>query len=57
MKNAIGIKYFLPLGVLLLATYLYGVHYLPLRGEEANRMLTAYEMVKNGDFFNLTHLG
>jgi 4-amino-4-deoxy-L-arabinose transferase-like glycosyltransferase len=50
-------KFFLPLSVLLLVTYLYGIHYFPLRGEEANRILTAYEMVKFDDFFNLTHLG
>jgi 4-amino-4-deoxy-L-arabinose transferase-like glycosyltransferase len=50
-------KFLLPLSVLLLITYLYGIHYFPLRGEEANRILTAYEMVKSGDFFNLTHLG
>ena len=46
-----------PLFVILLASYLYGIHYFPLRGEEANRILTAYEMVYFGDFFNLTHLG
>ncbi|RTZ69377.1 MAG: hypothetical protein DSZ30_02710 [Aquificaceae bacterium] len=57
MKKTIVFKYPFALGVLLFAVYLYGVHYLPLRGEEANRILTAYETVKNGDFFNLTHLG
>ena len=43
--------------LLLVGLYLYGIHYLPLRGEEANRILTAYEMVHFGDWFNLTHLG
>ena len=43
--------------LVLLFTYLYGIHYLPLRGEEANRILTAYEMVHFHDWFNLTHLG
>ena len=43
--------------VFLVPVYLYGVHYLPLRGEEANRILTAYEMVYFHDWFNLTHLG
>ncbi|HIC09513.1 MAG TPA: hypothetical protein EYO62_05635 [Aquificales bacterium] len=43
--------------LVLVLTYLYGVHYLPLRGEEANRILTAYEMVYFHDWFNLTHLG
>ncbi len=52
-----GLRYIVLFSVLLLITYLYGVHYLPFRGEEANRVLTAYEMVKSGDFFNLTHLG
>ncbi|NPB05964.1 MAG: hypothetical protein GXO08_06275 [Aquificae bacterium] len=41
----------------LLPVYLYGIDYLPLRGEEPNRVLTAYEMVYFGDPFNLTHLG
>ena len=43
--------------VFLVPVYLYGIHYLPLRGEEANRILTAYEMVYFHDWFNLTHLG
>ena len=50
-------KIFLLLSAVLIPTYLYGIHYLPLRGEEANRILTAYEMVYFGDWFNLTHLG
>ena len=49
--------YWLLFAILLLGLYLYGIHYLPLRGEEANRILTAYEMVHFGDWFNLTHLG
>ena len=44
------------LTVLFLA-YLYGTVQFPLRGEEANRILTAYEMVYFKDFFNPTHLG
>jgi len=43
--------------VLIGITYFYGVHYLPFRGEEANRVLTAYEMVYFHNFFNPTHLG
>jgi len=43
--------------LVLIPAYLYGIHYLPLRGEEANRILTAYEMHYFGDYFNLTHLG
>jgi len=43
--------------LLLFAVYLYGIYYLPLRGEEPNRILTAYEMVYFHEFFNLTHLG
>jgi 4-amino-4-deoxy-L-arabinose transferase-like glycosyltransferase len=43
--------------LLLFLTYLYGTVQFPLRGEEANRILTAYEMVYFHDFFNLTHLG
>ena len=50
-------KFFIFLLVVLVFTYLYGIHYLPLRGEEANRILTAYEMVYFHDWFNLTHLG
>ena len=50
-------KILIPLLVVLIFTYLYGIHYLPLRGEEANRILTAYEMVYFHDWFNLTHLG
>ena len=42
---------------LLVPIYFYGIHYLPFRGEEPNRILTAYEMVYFHDFFNLTHLG
>jgi 4-amino-4-deoxy-L-arabinose transferase-like glycosyltransferase len=57
MKGKEILRYSPLLGFLLLVAYLYGICYLPLRGEEANRILTAYEMVKNGDFFNLTHLG
>jgi len=49
-------KKFLLLGVIL-STYLYGIAYLPFRGEEANRFLTAYEMAYFHDYFNPTHLG
>jgi len=43
--------------LLLFAVYLYGIHYLFFRGEEANRILTAYEMIYFHDFFSPTHLG
>ena len=47
--------------ILLFATvilaYFYGIQYLPFRGEEANRFLTAYEMFKLHSWFNPTHLG
>jgi 4-amino-4-deoxy-L-arabinose transferase-like glycosyltransferase len=43
--------------LLLFLTYIYGTVQFPLRGEEANRILTAYEMVYFHDSFNLTHLG
>ncbi len=50
-------KDYLPFLVFFFVIYLYGIHYVPLRGEEANRILTAYEMVYFSDYFNLTHLG
>ncbi len=50
-------KEYLPFLVFFFIIYLYGIHYVPLRGEEANRILTAYEMVYFSDYFNLTHLG
>lgn len=43
--------------ITLFLVYLYGTDILPFRGEEDNRVLVAYEMVKSGDFFNLTHFG
>jgi 4-amino-4-deoxy-L-arabinose transferase-like glycosyltransferase len=43
--------------LLLFAAYLYGISFLPLRGEEANRIIVAYEMHYFGDYFNPTHLG
>jgi len=52
-----GRKSLLLLFLITLGAYLYGIQYLPFRGEEANRLLTAYEMDKLGNWFNPTHLG
>ncbi len=41
----------------IILMYFYGITFLPFRGEEANRFLTAYEMFRFGDPFNPTHLG
>jgi len=42
---------------LVVLAYFYGIFSMPLRGEEANRILVALEMLSSGDFFNPTHLG
>ncbi|MEO2153725.1 MAG: glycosyltransferase family 39 protein [Aquificota bacterium] len=55
-KNSLKLLVF-SLILLLLPIYLYGTAQLPLRGEEANRILVAYEMHYFGDYFNPTHLG